>query len=42
MKLRSSLTLFDRAGGPPMLKEALAAFFPGPDPATLERLRAAA
>lgn len=35
VKLRSSLTLFDRAGAPPPVAEALAAFFPGPDAATL-------
>lgn len=35
LKLRSSLTLFDRAGAPPAVAEALAAFFGGPDPATM-------
>lgn len=35
VKLRSSLTLFDAAGAPPAVARALAAFFPGPDPATL-------
>jgi uncharacterized protein (DUF1810 family) len=38
MKLRSSLTLFDRAGAPPEVAKALAAFFGTPDPATLARL----
>lgn len=38
MKLRSSLTLFDRAGAPPEVAEALVAFFGTPDPATLARL----
>jgi uncharacterized protein (DUF1810 family) len=35
MKLRSSLTLFDRAGAPPIVAAALAAFFDAPDAATL-------
>ena len=35
VKLRSSLTLFDAAGAPPVVAQAIAAFFPGPDPATL-------
>lgn len=35
LKLRSSLTLFDRAGASPVVGEALTAFFDGPDPATL-------
>lgn len=38
MKLRSSLTLFDRAGAPPMVAEALDAFFGSPDAATLRLL----
>lgn len=38
LKLRSSLTLFARAGAPPMVTEALHAFFPGEDPATLRLL----
>ncbi len=38
MKLRSSLTLFDRAGAPPVVAEALAAFFGTPDAETLRRL----
>ncbi len=38
MKLRSSLTLFARAGGGPAVAEALDAFFPGPDAATLRLL----
>jgi uncharacterized protein (DUF1810 family) len=37
LKLRSSLTLFARAGVADAA-DALAAFFPGPDPATLARL----
>lgn len=39
MKLRSSLTLFVRAGADPLVAEALATFFDGPDMAT-ERLLA--
>jgi uncharacterized protein (DUF1810 family) len=35
VKLRSSLTLFDAAGATPVVAQALAAFFPGPDTATL-------
>lgn len=42
MKLRSSLTLFARAGAPAMVEETLAAFFPGRDPATLRLLGEAA
>ena len=38
LKLRSSLTLFDRAGAPPDVAVALEAFFGSPDPATLARL----
>lgn len=38
MKLRSSLTLFDRAGAPPPVAGALAAFFGTPDAETLARL----
>ena len=38
MKLRSSLTLFDRAGAPPVVAEALAAFFGTADAETLARL----
>lgn len=38
VKLRSSLTLFDRAGAPPAVRETLDAFFPGPDEATLRLL----
>ncbi|VXC93811.1 DUF1810 domain-containing protein [Sphingomonas sp. 8AM] len=40
VKLRSSLTLFDRAGAPPAVRDTLAAFFPGPDEATLRLLNA--
>jgi uncharacterized protein (DUF1810 family) len=35
LKLRSSLTLFDVAGAPPPVAQALASFFAAPDPATL-------
>ena len=35
VKLRSSLTLFERAGAPPAVRETLDALFPGPDEATL-------
>lgn len=35
IKLRSSLTLIDRAGAPPPVRETLDAFFDSPDPATL-------
>lgn len=35
MKLRSSLTLFDAAGADGVVHEALHAFFPAPDAATL-------
>lgn len=38
MKLRSSLTLFAAAGGGARVEAALATFFGGPDPATVERL----
>jgi uncharacterized protein (DUF1810 family) len=38
MKLRSSLTLFDRAGAPAPVAEALTAFFGTPDAATLRLL----
>lgn len=38
MKLRSSLTLFAAAGGGVLVVEALAAFFDGPDAATLARI----
>lgn len=38
MKLRSSLTLFDRAGALPVVAEALAAFFGTADAETLRRL----
>lgn len=38
MKLRSSLTLFERAGAPPVVAEALAHFFGAPDPATIALL----
>ncbi|MBB3693951.1 DUF1810 domain-containing protein [Sphingomonas sp. BK580] len=38
IKLRSSLTLFDRAGAPAAVRETLAAFFESPDPATLRLL----
>jgi len=37
-KLRSSLTLFDRAGAPATVRETLDAFFDSPDPATLRLL----
>ncbi|MEH3046034.1 DUF1810 domain-containing protein [Sphingomonas adhaesiva] len=40
MKLRSSLTLFARAGAGGAVDEALAAFFPSPDAATLRLLDA--
>lgn len=39
MKLRSSLTLFDRAGAPVAVRDTLHAFFDGPDDATLRLLR---
>ena len=40
MKLRSSLTLFEAAGGGPLFRAALERWFEGrPDPATLEILR---
>lgn len=35
VKLRSSLTLFDAAGAPRVVRDALDAFFDAPDPATL-------
>lgn len=35
LKLRSSLTLFDAAGAPTIVAQALSSFFPAPDPATL-------
>lgn len=38
MKLRSSLTLFVRAGAGAEAEAALAAFFPAPDPATMRQL----
>lgn len=38
VKLRSSLTLFDRAGAPPAVRDTLNAFFDGPDAATLRLL----
>lgn len=38
VKLCSSLTLFDRAGGPPVIAAALKAFFGTPDAATLRLL----
>lgn len=39
MKLRSSATLFEKAGGPPVFGQLLDRFFHGErDPATLERL----
>ena len=38
MKLRSSLTLFAAAGGGALVEDTLAAFFGGPDAATLERI----
>ena len=38
MKLRSSLTLFDRAGAPPVVAQALADFFGTADAETLARL----
>ncbi len=38
MKLRSSLTLFDRAGAPPAVRATLDAFFPAADDATLRLL----
>ncbi|WP_022684738.1 DUF1810 domain-containing protein [Sphingomonas phyllosphaerae] len=38
MKLRSSLTLFDRAGAPAIVAETLKALFDGPDHATLRLL----
>jgi uncharacterized protein (DUF1810 family) len=38
MKLRSSLTLFSRAGAPPIVDAALARWFGGPDEATLRVL----
>jgi uncharacterized protein (DUF1810 family) len=38
MKLRSSLTLFDAAGGGPAFAALLARWFSGPDPATLRLL----
>jgi uncharacterized protein (DUF1810 family) len=37
-KLRSSLTLFERASPDPQFEKALEAFFGGPDPITLELL----
>jgi uncharacterized protein (DUF1810 family) len=40
MKLRSSLTLFDRAGAPAIVADTLAAFFDAPDDATLRLLGA--
>ncbi|MEH3102864.1 MAG: DUF1810 domain-containing protein [Sphingomonas phyllosphaerae] len=40
IKLRSSLTLFDRAGAPPAVRDTLHAFFDGPDEATLRLLDA--
>ncbi|QUS37072.1 DUF1810 domain-containing protein [Falsirhodobacter algicola] len=39
MKLRSSATLFDRAGGGAVFAALLDAFFDGPDPLTLDRIR---
>lgn len=41
LKLRSSLTLFDRAGAGAPVREALVHFYGTPDPATLELLAAA-
>ena len=38
LKLRSSLTLFERAGAGERVRAALAAFFDGPDDATLRLL----
>lgn len=38
VKLRSSLTLFERAGAGPDVRDAMTAFFPGPDAATLRLL----
>ena len=38
IKLRSSLTLFDRAGAPATVRDTLDAFFDSPDPATLRLL----
>ncbi|RVT90370.1 DUF1810 domain-containing protein [Sphingomonas crocodyli] len=38
LKLRSSLTLFGRAGGGPLFDAALARWYGGPDPATLALL----
>lgn len=38
MKLRSSLTLFERAGGGPLIEAALLRWGGGPDPATLSLL----
>lgn len=38
LKLRSSLTLFDRAGAPTAVGDTLHAFFDGPDEATLRLL----
>lgn len=35
LKLRSSLTLFDAAGAPTIVAQALTRFFPAPDSATL-------
>ena len=43
MKLRSSMTLFDLAGGGPPFRQCLEAFFDGvPDPRTIDRLEAGA
>ncbi|RYY26120.1 MAG: DUF1810 domain-containing protein [Sphingomonadales bacterium] len=39
MKLRSSLTLFDAAGGGPLFRAALDRWFKGPDQATLHMLK---
>lgn len=38
MKLRSSLTLFDRAGAPPVVHDTLSVFFGTPDAATVRLL----
>lgn len=42
VKLRSSLTLFDKAGGGPLFDAALERWCPGADPATLNILAAQA
>ena len=39
VKLRSSLTLFENASGNPQFKQALEAFYDGPDTATIQLLK---